>query len=266
MTIFFPNEKTPDIKLYKPDPLNYPTIFVIEFVKLPENRITEQFIASVNYALDAIEKELDSRFEDYKTKLASGQNPKDYGGAVITTSTGKFYSNGLDVTLSVGNQRFHTVNTRLNARFLSFRLPTIAAVNGHAFAGGCLMACAHDYVVMGENRGFICTNEIDINLPLSIGPIELFKSRVSSPPAVTKALLEGYRFTAKEAQAIGLVDIAVPNPKVFETAFNLAKEMSPKAQKGGHVFSIIKQAKNKTAIEALKISKLNHLALTYNKL
>ncbi|PVV00292.1 hypothetical protein BB560_005332 [Smittium megazygosporum] len=119
---------------------------------------------------------------------------------------------------------------------------------------------------MGENKGFICMNEIDLNLPLTDGPVELIKSRVTNPPALTQILLEGRRFTAKQAVEIGLIDIAVPNSAVFETALGIAHRVSPKAQLGGQVYAVIKQTKNRVAIEALRKGGLSPVKFELSKL
>lgn len=52
---------------------------------------------------------------------------------------------------------FFTVYRRL----LTFPIPTIAAINGHAFAAAFAVAMGHDYRVMNGNRGFLCMNEIE---------------------------------------------------------------------------------------------------------
>ena len=52
---------------------------------------------------------------------------------------------------------------------LIFPVPTIAALNGHAFAAGMMLALAHDYRVMRDDRGFLCLPEVDLHMPFAPG-------------------------------------------------------------------------------------------------
>ncbi|OLY83327.1 Enoyl-CoA delta isomerase 1, peroxisomal [Smittium mucronatum] len=135
---------------------------------------------------------------------------------------------------------------------MTFRLPTIAAVNGHAFAGGCMLASMHDYVVMGTDKGFICMNEIDIDFPLDFGTFEFMRTRLNSPKNVHLCLVEGKRFTASEAVRAGLVDIAVPNSQVFKVARELGNLKSKLTIKNaGRTYGLMKAEKNRRAVEAM---------------
>ncbi|MGZ4717220.1 MAG: enoyl-CoA hydratase-related protein, partial [Acidimicrobiales bacterium] len=86
--------------------------------------------------------------------------------ALVTTGEGKFFSNGLDLDWLMaggdGTEGFIDDVHRLLGRVLGFGAVTVAAVNGHAFAGGGMLAVAHDYLVMREDRGFWCLPEVDL--------------------------------------------------------------------------------------------------------
>lgn len=84
-------------------------------------------------------------------------------------------------------------------------MPTVALMNGHAFAGGFMMAMHHDYRVMSPSRGFACLNELEFGAPLKAAMSGIFRLKV---PAATyrSIVLEARRFPGPEALAAGIVD------------------------------------------------------------
>ena len=84
-------------------------------------------------------------------------------------------------------------------------MPTIALLNGHAFAGGLMLAMYHDYRIFNPTRGFLCLNELDFGASLKPPMSSIFREKVSA--SVYRSLvLEAKRFGAKEALEGGLVD------------------------------------------------------------
>ncbi len=57
----------------------------------------------------------------------------------------------------------------LLARVLGMGVPSVAALQGHTFAAGAMLALAHDQRVMREDRGFLCLPEVDIRIPFTPG-------------------------------------------------------------------------------------------------
>ncbi|PVU96456.1 hypothetical protein BB559_002379 [Furculomyces boomerangus] len=227
--LFFPTN-SPLVKLYTPDQ-ERPTDFVIELISLPENRIGLNLVNAFHSALDHIDNFM----------LGLPKEKENIGGSLITTSSGKFYSNGLDFSVFKNDPKeFNPFFWGLLTRLLVFRLPTIAAINGHAFAGGCILAMAHDYRVMNSTRGYICMNEVDINVALKRGSSALIASKISSDTTLKKMLLECHRYSANEAKEYGIVDEAVPHDMVFSTADKIAKRLSKKALAKGEAFKMTK--------------------------
>lgn len=72
-------------------------------------------------------------------------------------------------------------------------MPTIAWVNGHAFAGGFMVAMFHDYRIMNPHKGYLCLNELDLGVPLRPPMMSVFKQKVGSP-VLRRMILEGVRF------------------------------------------------------------------------
>lgn len=131
-----------------------------------ENRFTPEFLDQVNAALDTV--------------LADGAH------ALITTGSGKFYSNGLDLEWLSGNgdraQWYVAQVQSLFARMLTLPLPTAAALPGHAFGAGAMLAIAHDVRVMRADRGYFCFPEADIRIPFTKGMAALIQAKLTPKP------------------------------------------------------------------------------------
>jgi enoyl-CoA hydratase/carnithine racemase len=166
-----------------------------------------------------------------ETALAELERSEDHGALVIV-GEGKFFSNGLDLewmgAAPPGGaedvlRRVHA----LFARLLVFPTATVAAVNGHAFAAGAMLALACDARVMREDRGYFCLPEADIGLPFTPGMTALLKARLSAASA-HEAMLTARRYSAQEALAAGIVDAAVPSERVLEAAVERAAALVSK--------------------------------------
>ena len=113
------------------------------------------------------------------------------------------------------------------SRLLTFGLPTVAAINGHAFAGGFLLSLACDHRVMRTERGFLCMNEIDIGFALTPGMNALLDAKL--PKHVMRdTVLQGRRWTAEEAVAQGFVDAVEAVEGLPAAAAAVAASHAPK--------------------------------------
>lgn len=154
--------------------------------------------------------------------------------ALVTTGAagGKFYSNGLDLGWlgSAGAAQAGDLVARVHGllgRLLTFPVPTVAALTGHAFAAGAMVALAHDVRVMRADRGFFCLPEVDILIPFTPGMAALIQARV---PRVTahEAMTTGRRYGGHDALAGQLVDHAAEEIEVLPVATRLAQQMAGK--------------------------------------
>ncbi|KAJ1653837.1 hypothetical protein GGF38_005058 [Coemansia sp. RSA 25] len=220
----------PLAELTSPD-ASFPGLFVLHLSNGPENRITLQLISEIMQALDYIDQQLDN---------LSGEDAAK-GGALVTTGTGKFYSNGLAIedAMAIGDD-FYLPYMRMLARMLTYRVPTVAAINGHAFAGGCMFAMAHDYRVMRADRGWIAMNEIDLGIPLIPGMAAIVKCKINDQNALRDCVLSARRFKALDAVAAGFVDKAVEENQLIDTAIQYARALAPKTRGLSPVFHLIK--------------------------
>ena len=141
--------------------------------------------------------------------------------ALVTTATGKFFTNGLDLEWLLANAGEWTSYAervqRLLERVLTLPVPTIAAVNGHAFGAGAMLAIAHDFRVMRSDRGFLCLPEVDIRIPFTPGMSALIQSKVTPQTAVL-AMTTGRRFGGPDAMAAGLVDAVAEEADLLDAA------------------------------------------------
>ncbi|HVN87388.1 MAG TPA: enoyl-CoA hydratase-related protein [Candidatus Binatia bacterium] len=187
-------------------------VFVLR-MQSGENRFNGPFLTALNEALDTVER-------------SSGP------AALVTVGQDKFYSNGLDLAWMSGegageSGTFVGAVLRFLGRIMACTVPTVAAINGHAFAAGGMMALAHDFRVMRADRGFFCLPEVDINLPLAPGMTALIKNRLS-PAAFRDTILTGARLGGSDARDRGIVDDAVPAADVLPRAIARAAALADK--------------------------------------
>jgi enoyl-CoA hydratase/carnithine racemase len=181
-----------------------------------QNRFNQPFLEALNAALDQVESSADAH-------------------ALVTTGgEEKFYSNGLDLDWLMGagqekGEAFLRQVFGLLARVLAFPVPTVAALNGHAFAGGAMLALAHDCRVMRADRGFFCLPEVDINLPLAPGMLALIQSKLGILTC-RELILSGRRVGGPEAVGLQVVDEAVPAGEVVSRAVARAAAAGPKGR------------------------------------
>ena len=106
-------------------------------------------------------------------------------------------------------------------------VPTVAAVNGHAFGAGSMLGIAHDFRVMRADRGYYCFPEVDIHIPFTPGMAALIQAKLT-PAAALEAMTTGRRYGGPDAEAIGLVTATAPEDKVTATAMDLVAGLKGK--------------------------------------
>ncbi len=174
--------------------------------------------------------------------------------ALVTTGQGKFYSNGLDlewITENPDQLPSYTADVQeLFARVLTLPVPTVAALNGHSFGAGAMLAMAHDYRVMRADRGFFCFPEVDIDIPFTPGMATLIQSKLT-PAAAVEAMTTGRRFGGVQARERGLIDQVADEGEVARTAAELVR---PLAGKNPGTLGAIKSRMFASAATALRAS------------
>ena len=149
----------------------------------------------------------------------------------VLTGRDKFFSNGFDLDWLMANpdgaRPFLDEMFRAYARILRLDVPTVAAVNGHAFGAGAMLSAVFDHTVMRTDRGYWCMPEVDLGLPVDERILALLLTRLPRR-ALTEALVTGHRYGGPEAVAVGFVDQAVGADDVLPAAITRAQDLAGK--------------------------------------
>lgn len=182
-----------------------------------ENRWNTAFVAAFNEALDAVE-------------ASSGP------AALVTASAdAKFFSNGLDLAWITSKDRDHPGGDRkvfaaaamgVFARMITFPMPTVCAIGGHAFGAGLMIALCHDVRVMRADRGFLCANEVELGMAIPEPELALFRHKVPMP-AFHQTVMLARRWTGPDALANGIVQQLAEPDAVLADAVALAQRHAP---------------------------------------
>jgi enoyl-CoA hydratase/carnithine racemase len=181
-------------------------------MKSGENRFNTKFLEAFEGLLDDIE---------YRTDATS---------LLVESAHEKIWSNGLDLEWLQSEsardpEAAYRISDRLMRflrRLLTYPLITIAAINGHAFAGGAIMACAFDFRFMRTDRGYFCFPGVDLGITILPGMDAILKKALPTP-MVLEAQLTGKRYTALELEARQVVVKACPVNDLMREALAFAK-------------------------------------------
>ena len=181
-----------------------------------ENRFNPDFINEYIDVLDQIE------------------NKTDALTLVVLSGHEKILSNGIDLDwllpfiqnkdVDVTKSFFYQLN-RLFRKTLTYPLITIAAVNGHAFAGGAIWSCAFDFRFMRSDRGFFCFPEADLGIPFLPGMIKLLRKAIPNH-MMEEMVYTGIRLTAEQCVEHHIVKQTWHNDQLLENTLSFAKKLN----------------------------------------
>jgi Delta3-Delta2-enoyl-CoA isomerase len=172
--------------------------------------------------------------------------------ALVTTGGGKHYSNGYDLGFLGGLPPdglgpFIDASSRTLGTLLGYPLPTVAALNGHAFGIGALLALAHDQRVQNAERGWFCLPEVDLGMRFNRFQLAVVVGKLSTATA-NEAVLSGHRYDGAAALAAGIVDATATPDALVTTALEL---VGPRTGKERSAAQMLKQDLNATILEQL---------------
>jgi enoyl-CoA hydratase len=149
--------------------------------------------------------------------------------ALVITGSHKIFSAGVDLLRVVeeGAPYVRAFLPVMNGAFetlFSLLKPVVAAVNGHAIAGGCILAAAADRRLMSRGTGRIGIPELLVGVPFPVVPLEIMRfatARHLQSLAITAATCG-----AEEAQRLGLVDVVVDGDQITDEAIQAAQTLA----------------------------------------
>lgn len=173
--------------------------------------------------------------------------------ALVLIGEGKAFCAGVDlVKLAAGGQdyvrEFLPALSECFVKLVTFPKPLIAAVNGHAIAGGCLIALASDWQVMARGVGRIGLTELLVGVPFPSIPLEIARGKLT-PRAFRQVVLTGKLYSPEEALEMGLVDELADADQVLARALEVAKSM---AAVPFEAFSLTKLQMNQPIVETFE--------------
>jgi len=210
-----------------------------------ENRFNPDFLGACLDVLDEVEKETDA------------------STLVVKSSHEKIFSNGIDLEwlapviqkgdIKTAKDYFYQMNS-LFKRIVTYPMITIAAITGHAFAGGAILCCAFDFRFMRSDRGYFCFPEVDLGIPFLPGMNAMLKKAI---PLYKLEEMEytGKRLTAEECEEHHIITKACHINELMDEVLAFAKTLNKKRA----VIKELKERLNKDIIHALDVEDVPYI-------
>ena len=152
--------------------------------------------------------------------------------AVILTGDGSFFSFGFDIPefLSYPQESFSSFLKRFTGLYtylFTYPKPVVAALNGHAIAGGCMLALACDYRVMVSGKAKISLNEVTFGSSVFAGSVAMLKFLVGGKNAQA-VLYDAKMYSAETAAQLGMIDKVSSTESLMKDARELSMRLAGK--------------------------------------
>lgn len=150
--------------------------------------------------------------------------------AIIITGTGSSFSAGVDLFRLIKDgpeyaRRFLPVLDGFLRDALTFPKPLVAAINGHAIAGGCILSACCDHRIMTEGNGRIGIPELAVGVPFPALPLQIMAARL--PDGHLRDLVfTGRTVQIDEAKTMGLIDEKCPAGMLLDRATEVAQKLA----------------------------------------
>ena len=202
-----------------------------------ENRLNLDFLQKFIDALDHVEKQTDANV------------------LVVRGAHEKIFSNGIDLEWlmpimqkndAATAKKFIETMMALFRKITLYPMITIAAITGHAFAGGAIMCCYFDFRFMRSDRGFMCFPEVDLGIPFLPGMMTAMGKAIPRYK-LDEMVLTGKRLTAQECDDHHIITKACHIDQLMDEVLNFAKLQNKRRA----IVAAIKEELNKDIIHAI---------------
>jgi enoyl-CoA hydratase/carnithine racemase len=191
------------------------------------NRYDEVVLARLNHGVtNAINLEMVYELKETVEQVRSDSAVR---ALVFASANEKFFSIGFDIPqlFAFSQEEFKSFFRAFNQVCLDLYTlpkPTVAALNGHAIAGGCILALCFDYRLIGQGRKLMGLNEIKLGVPVPYIADCCLRALIGVRQA--RDVMESGEFFGPEATArMGMVDEVLPDEKVVELAVEKGRQL-----------------------------------------
>ncbi|MCG8603863.1 enoyl-CoA hydratase/isomerase family protein [bacterium] len=174
--------------------------------------------------VNALDKELIAAFIQKLDEVEASS-----ARSLVITGSGSCFSAGVDLFRIVEGgaayvEEFLPLLTEILLKLFTYPCPVVAATNGHAIAGGCILVLACDYKIMAKGGGRIGVPELLVGVPFPTLPLEIV--RFNAPREHLQELIyKGRNYSPEEALQIGIVDQLVEPEHLLDRACDAANNM-----------------------------------------
>ena len=202
------------------------SVAVVKLARSTTNPLNLQLLSALQKSIDKVNKD------------------PDVHGIVISSSNEKFFSIGLDIPqlypLSEKDfMDFYQVFNQTQIDLYTVPKPTVAAITGHAVAGGCILALCCDYRFISEGRKFMGLNEIKLGVSIPY-PADCILRNVVGARVARDIVESGEFYLPQQLLTMGLVDCVLPLEDVLPKSIEKARIMGTLPLKA---FASIKQSR-----------------------
>ena len=199
--------------------------------------------------INALDLELVRELSQY---LNGAKGDERTSGLVLTSANEKFFSIGFDIPDLIGLERddfmeFYRAFNRLCIDLYTFPKPTVAAITGHAVAGGCIIAICCDYRIIAEGKKLMGLNEIKLGVPLPY-PADCILRQITDDRSVRRLVDTGDFFPPEETLRMGLVDEVMPVGDVLPASVEKVKAIASSSLRA---YEVIKRYRTEKVVQQI---------------